>query len=533
MATGKPTICFVSTVKDEAPTIERTLLAVRPFVDHMLIVDTGSSDDTVAIAERRGATVLHCDGIGPDGLYNFSVPKQYAFEQAFATGADYVFRLDGHDVVDAAFMEELLAACAAGYEIVRAPYHTNFDAAGKPVTTVERIRACHKDSGWSWGDRRIHEVLTTKPGLRETIMVNPVLHQPAPGVGHKLDYLPLLEAERHDRPHDPRTLWHLAQEYRQRGMLDEAIATFRECYDYTAWLDEKFWSQHNIADCLRTQGKYEESIHAELFAIAVDSKWPEGRFGLGQSYYLMQDYANAVYWFARARELSEPDSIFIRDPRVYNKLDALWYLPLAYEKLGRVDEARVAAQEAIETYPDDPMAQHNAAYFAERAEHPLACPPGPKNQGRQLDTGICWIDDSTEIGEGTTYFSGVWILGGKVGRDCHIEGGAHFGCGQIIGDRVFIGPEVVMVNDRYPKAHNPDWKMLTTIIEDDVNIGANATIGPGLRIGQGATIGMGAVVTKDVPAGETWVGNPARPLRKASLTAEVVAPVYGEYLNGD
>lgn len=43
-------------------------------------------------------------------------------------------------------------------------------------------------------------------------------------------------------------------------------------------------------------------------------------------------------------------------------------------------------------------------------------------------------------------------------------------------------------------------------------IGSGAIIRQGLTIGAGATIGMGAVVTKNVPAGETWVGNPARPL---------------------
>lgn len=51
-------------------------------------------------------------------------------------------------------------------------------------------------------------------------------------------------------------------------------------------------------------------------------------------------------------------------------------------------------------------------------------------------------------------------------------------------------------------------------IEDGVRVGQGALFKPGVRIGAGARIGMGAVVTKDVPAGEVWVGNPAHLLVK-------------------
>jgi acetyltransferase-like isoleucine patch superfamily enzyme len=46
-------------------------------------------------------------------------------------------------------------------------------------------------------------------------------------------------------------------------------------------------------------------------------------------------------------------------------------------------------------------------------------------------------------------------------------------------------------------------------------LGMNAAVRQGLTIGAGAVIGMGAAVLADVPAGETWVGVPARPLRVA------------------
>jgi UDP-perosamine 4-acetyltransferase len=50
-------------------------------------------------------------------------------------------------------------------------------------------------------------------------------------------------------------------------------------------------------------------------------------------------------------------------------------------------------------------------------------------------------------------------------------------------------------------------------VGDFAFIGAGATVLPRLKIGRGAVIGAGAVVTKDVPAGSTVAGNPARQLR--------------------
>ena len=58
------------------------------------------------------------------------------------------------------------------------------------------------------------------------------------------------------------------------------------------------------------------------------------------------------------------------------------------------------------------------------------------------------------------------------------------------------------------------------ILEDGVRCGINVSVRPFVRVGKGARLGAGAVVVKDVPAGEVWVGNPARKLEKK-------LPAYG------
>jgi maltose O-acetyltransferase len=84
-----------------------------------------------------------------------------------------------------------------------------------------------------------------------------------------------------------------------------------------------------------------------------------------------------------------------------------------------------------------------------------------------------------------------------------------------IGDRAQIGPGVQI----YAADHPRDAPTRRSGVEfgRPVRIGADAWIGggaillPGVTIGEGAMIGAGSVVTRDVPAGATVVGNPARP----------------------
>jgi len=94
-------------------------------------------------------------------------------------------------------------------------------------------------------------------------------------------------------------------------------------------------------------------------------------------------------------------------------------------------------------------------------------------------------------------------------------------CAEItIGDNVAIGAGAKLITASHPKDHemrekNPFMTMSQPIvIGNNAWIGAGAIILPGIKIGDDAIVGAGAVVTHDVPAGETVVGNPARPIKR-------------------
>lgn len=128
----------------------------------------------------------------------------------------------------------------------------------------------------------------------------------------------------------------------------------------------------------------------------------------------------------------------------------------------------------------------------------------------------CSIDDETTIGAFVEVQRGVVI-----GRRCKISSHSFVCTGVEIEDEVFIGHGVVFINDRHPRATNPDsslkregqWTMERTTVRRRASIGSGAIIMCGIEIGAGAMVGAGALVTRDVPAGALLAGFPARLLR--------------------
>ena len=117
--------------------------------------------------------------------------------------------------------------------------------------------------------------------------------------------------------------------------------------------------------------------------------------------------------------------------------------------------------------------------------------------------------------------------GAEVGSRCKIQSHT-FICGGVrIGDGVFIGHGVTFINDRRPRATrrdgvlqtDADWELIETVVSDGAYIGSGATILCGVCIGERAQVGAGAVVTKDVPADATVVGNPAKAIDRLTAPA--------------
>ena len=110
-----------------------------------------------------------------------------------------------------------------------------------------------------------------------------------------------------------------------------------------------------------------------------------------------------------------------------------------------------------------------------------------------------WLAGSARIGYGTVLLAGVVVTAAAT-----------------VGDHVAVMPQAVVTHDDVVE----DFCTIAAGVRlgggarlcRGSYVGAGALIREGVTVGVGALVGMGSVVTRDVPAGEVWVGNPARRL---------------------
>lgn len=119
------------------------------------------------------------------------------------------------------------------------------------------------------------------------------------------------------------------------------------------------------------------------------------------------------------------------------------------------------------------------------------------------------VREGTEIGDGSKIGTNTVIDGfSRVGRRVSIQSNVYIPLNTVIEDHVFLGPNVVLTNDKY--LMRTDYELRGPVIRRGASVGANATILPGVEVGVEAMVGAGSVVIRDVPPKTIVAGVPAR-----------------------
>lgn len=129
------------------------------------------------------------------------------------------------------------------------------------------------------------------------------------------------------------------------------------------------------------------------------------------------------------------------------------------------------------------------------------------------------VREGAIIGENCIFGKGTYIdKDVRIGDNCKLQNGVYVFHGMDLESGVFLGPGVMLLNDKHPRAINPDgslkseadWQVSRGVIGHGAAVGGGAVVLPGVKVGRWALVGSGSVVTRNVPDRGVVFGNPAR-----------------------
>ncbi len=258
----KSTICLNMIVKNESKTLPVLFSTVHDMIDYYVIVDTGSEDGTPELIKKI------MDEYGIDGeifheeWVNFGVNRQQALEKAVGKG-DYAFIIDADEEFNYKNKEWFDTMQKDCYYLKRM-----YGAVEYYLPGLINIRNDNK-IGWKWKGP-VHNFLVaenyagafTKEFVSTDILfIKSNIHGGAKShnVTTEEKYLKdakLLLDHHHKHPTDTRTIFYLAQSYRDASKNEEAIKWYTKRSKMGGWNEEIYFSLYSIALCKLRTGKY-------------------------------------------------------------------------------------------------------------------------------------------------------------------------------------------------------------------------------------------------------------------------------------
>jgi len=215
---AKPTLSLAMIVKNEARCLGRCLRSVAPFVDEMVVADTGSTDDTVKIGRESGAIMIHFPWPG-----DFSAARNQALSK---TTGDWVLVLDADEWASESLAREILAFVRNRPAIGKLKIVSDFRQRGQIFRSQ-----CHVPRLFPRGARfegRIHEQLISP--LPRICLQGELWHDGYLDTQKADRNIALLTAELEQNPGSLYFLFQLAKEYTSLNQPEQALARLEKAF---------------------------------------------------------------------------------------------------------------------------------------------------------------------------------------------------------------------------------------------------------------------------------------------------------------
>ncbi|MDK8179886.1 glycosyltransferase [Paenibacillus sp. UMB4589-SE434] len=355
-ASIKISLCMI--VRNEEESLQRCLDSVIGLVDEIIIVDTGSTDNTKQIATQNKAKVYEFEWID-----DFGAARNYAFSKATQ---EYILWLDADDVIqqkDHAAFKELKQTLSRDIKSVTMAYVLNTNEAGEPLFSIRRNRLVRRDANFKWHGP-VHEYLAVGGQIQHSDIA----------VYHKKDKQ---YTDRNLRIYEnrlaageqftPRDLYYYANELKDHARYEDALE-FYEKFLQT----KQGWVEDCIQACLKMETCHDKLNNESkrlttLFrSFEFDKPHSDICCQIGEILLNDQRLHQAIYWFEQATQLVIPsDQLTMTQESTWTWVPHL-KLCVSYDQIGQTEKACYHNEIALSYLPDHPSMLYNRDYFKQK-----------------------------------------------------------------------------------------------------------------------------------------------------------------------
>ncbi|MEZ4575506.1 MAG: glycosyltransferase [Vampirovibrionales bacterium] len=345
------TLSLAMIVRDEALSIERVLASAVSFCDEMVIVDTGSTDQTVAMveafAQRHPEVRFKIEHF--EWVNDFSAARNYAFSHC--TG-DWIMWLDGDDFLApeqiplfAALKNDPAMLADEAMQFLFVPYVYNFDRqTGQVAQTVVRERFIRNHQGYRWNGV-VHETIEVEPTHKNCILNHlQVYHDPIKPknpdryldmITSQLEPLDTLDNSGFMTFFDVRYYFYQASELLKRQQYEAAIPYFEVCMSCPGRFREQYLMRVQQGRCHMGLRQYDQALDCALDAIRRDASRAEAYMLAAECKFRDDRFLEAIPLFQAATYCRVPDNTHSL-PMEYGPRP-LHYLASCYSRVGELE----------------------------------------------------------------------------------------------------------------------------------------------------------------------------------------------------
>lgn len=338
------TISLCMIIKNEEDTLPRCLESVKGIPDEIILIDTGSTDNTIHIAKQWTPNVYRLKWSD-----SFADARNYSFQKATK---DYILWLDADDVLrneDYQKLVTLKRTLEPSVDMVSMYYHVFFDEYNNITTSTRRYRLLKRKHNFQW-QGRVHEDIIRPENMNcydaDIAIVHQKIKNSLDSVKRNLSIFENILDKGGELT--PNEMLNFAKDLHSMNQYEKAIVWY-EKYLSCQYISHshQIFAYQGLAHCYDLMGNAERAIELVLQTLKYGSPQPFMCCRLGEYFFIKKQFKHAIFWYESATKFTDVYSCLL-DQSAYRTWIPHQQLGICYYELKNYEKAIKHFQHVLE-----------------------------------------------------------------------------------------------------------------------------------------------------------------------------------------